>query len=127
MPQVRSNGLIVFVPKYGIEGPVYLDDAAATAAAAGADGGSSGSGAGAGGSSGSGKARRGVGAAPPADSQYVYDEEKQTVHSRDGRLAFTVFDPCAVRICVEEAAGNRRTLVLRLVDRGELPDSERMH
>lgn len=113
---MRSNGLIVFVPKYGIEGPVYLEDAAAAAAAT-ADGGKPADG---------GK-RRGAGAAPPEDSQYLYDEEKQTVRSRDGRLAYTVFDACAVRICVEEAAGNRRTLVLRLVDRSELPASERMH
>jgi exosome complex exonuclease DIS3/RRP44 len=24
MMQVKQNGLVVFVPKYGIEGPVYL-------------------------------------------------------------------------------------------------------
>ncbi len=34
--QVRANGLIIFVPKYGIEGPVYLvgKDASAEDAAA---------------------------------------------------------------------------------------------
>ena len=26
--QVRTNGVVVFVPKYGIEGPVYLTDKA---------------------------------------------------------------------------------------------------
>lgn len=103
--QVRANGLIVFVPKYGIEGPVYLDDGKP---AAEGDGGSSST-------------------AAAADGAYVYDEEKQSVRSADGSVAFTVFDPCAVRIAVEEAAGNRRQLVLRLVPRSELPEAERMH
>ncbi|KAI3428619.1 hypothetical protein D9Q98_007442 [Chlorella vulgaris] len=108
--KVRANGLIVFVPKYGIEGPVYLDDDAA--ANGGADGG--------------GKKKKSA-AAAAADSAYVYDEEKQTVRSKDGGAHYTVFDKCAVRICVEEATGNRRQLVLRLVPRGELPASEQMN
>ncbi len=32
--QVRANGFIVFVPKYGIEGPVYLVEKGADAEAA---------------------------------------------------------------------------------------------
>ena len=71
-PQVRANGLIVFVPKYGIEGPVYLEDsAAAAAAAAAADGGAA-----PGGSRGGGKGK-GAAAAAAAESSFVYDEEKQ--------------------------------------------------
>lgn len=115
--KVRANGLIVFVPKYGIEGPVYLEEAAAAAAAV-ADGG------GASGGAGGGSRKKVVSA---ADSNYVYDEEKQTVRSKDGGTHYTVFDKCAVRICVEETHGNRRHLVLRLVPRSELPASEQMH
>ncbi|KAL4433106.1 hypothetical protein ABPG77_006533 [Micractinium sp. CCAP 211/92] len=115
--KVRANGLIVFVPKYGIEGPVYLEEAAAAAAAA-ADGPGSSSG-------GAGGRRKGGAAA--ADSNFIYDEEKQTVRSKDGSTHYTVFDKCAVRITVEEAQGNRRQLVLRLVPRSELPAAEQMH
>lgn len=68
--QVRANGLIVFVPKYGIEGPVYLEDSAAAAAAAAADGG-------AGPSSGSSRKQGAAAAAAAAESNFVYDEEKQ--------------------------------------------------
>lgn len=69
--QVRANGLIVFVPKYGIEGPVYLEEAAAAAAAA-ADGPGSSSG-------GAGGRRKGGAAA--ADSNFIYDEEKQASYA----------------------------------------------
>ena len=81
MSQVRSNGLIVFVPKYGIEGPVYLDDAPPADGANGASGSSSSGG-------GVGGAARRKGGAPPADSNFVYDEEKQVstgVNSTRGR------------------------------------------
>lgn len=52
--QVRPSSLIVFVPKYGIEGPVFLEDEAAAAAASG---------------------RAAAGSA--VDSAYIYDEDKQ--------------------------------------------------
>lgn len=41
----------------------------------------------------------------------------------------TLLDPLCRprRITVEEAQGNRRQLVLRLVPRSELPPSEQMH
>lgn len=51
----------------------------------------------------------------------------QTVRSKDGATAYTVFDKCAVRIAVEEGAAGRRSLVLRLVPRSELPESELAH
>lgn len=128
--QVRANGLIVFVPKYGIEGPVYLDDDDDAAAAAADGGGGEGPGSTASGAHSAGgrpgQGRKG-GAAAAADGKYVYDEEQQTVRSRDGATRYTVFDKCAVRICVEEAAGNRRQLVLRLVPRSELAAAEQMH
>ena len=91
--QVRANGLILFVPKYGIEGPVYLTGKDAVAADA---------------------------------AEYVLDEAKQTVSSRDGRTRHTVFDKTAVRISVEETTGRRQQLRLALVPRSELPESERM-
>ncbi|KAK9823835.1 hypothetical protein WJX72_005833 [[Myrmecia] bisecta] len=114
--KVRSNGLIIFVPKYGIEGPVYFTpkDAAASA---------------------KGGARAAIpkqpvsaaaaGSAPP-ESEYILDEEKQTVTSPDGKVCYTIFDKAAVRIAVEETHGQRRHLVLTLVDRNELPESEQM-
>lgn len=58
---------------------------------------------------------------PSLQLQYVLDEEKQTVTSADGSVRFAVFDKCAVRIAVEEGAAHRRSLVLSLVPRSELP------
>ena len=58
--QVRANGLIVFIPKFGIEGVVHLTPKEDKNAPS-----------------------------PPA---YKLDEERQTVTSADGALAFTVFD-----------------------------------
>ncbi|KAK9825185.1 hypothetical protein WJX81_004330 [Elliptochloris bilobata] len=110
--KVRANGLIVFVPKYGIEGPVYLTERPVGAAPA--NGAARGPAHGATGTAGS-----------DACSNYILDEEKQTVTSQDGALRFTVFDMAAVRITVAEAAGHRRQLVLELVDRALLPESEK--
>lgn len=105
--QVRANGLIVFVPKYGIEGPVYLTEKPAGAASA--------------------PAAAPAHAAHSADAapDYVLDEEKQTVTSKDGVVRFTVFDMAAVRITVAEGAAHRRQLLLELVDRALLPESEK--
>ena len=93
--QVRANGLIVFVPKYGIEGPVYLEDSAAAAAAADGPAPSSGG------------RKKGAALAPAAaaDSLYVYDEEKQTVRSKDGSTHYTMFDKCAVRCAAVRVGG----------------------
>uniref|UniRef100_A0A383VI63 Uncharacterized protein n=1 Tax=Tetradesmus obliquus TaxID=3088 RepID=A0A383VI63_TETOB len=93
--KVKQNGLVVFVPKYGIEGPVYLTpkDAANNA---------------------------------NATQQFVLDEEKQTVVSTDGSIRFAVFDKCAVRITVEEGASHRRSLLLALVPRSELPGTDQL-
>ncbi|GLC34112.1 hypothetical protein PLESTB_000838700 [Pleodorina starrii] len=114
--KVKANGLVVFVPKYGIEGPVYLTardkNNAATASTSAA-----------GGASGAGASRP---AGQSGQQQFLLDEEAQTVTSADGSVRFALFDKCAVRICVEEGEAHRRSLVLSLVDRGELPESERM-
>ena len=96
--RVKANGLIVFVPKFGIEGPVFLG---------GKPGG------------------EGEGGAAAA-AAFAFDEDKQTVRSASGSVQYTIFDPCAVRIFVEEGAGRRRTLVLELVPREALPAGERM-
>lgn len=96
---------MVFVPKYGIEGPVYLTSKAKE------------------------QQRQNVGASTSAqdkkaDDEYTLDEEKQTVVSKDGSRRFTVFDKSAVQISVVEGTGRRRQLVLQLVDRALLPASE---
>lgn len=96
--RVRCNGLIVFVPKYGIEGPVFLDD--------GKDDGTAGT------DNNNNK------------SVYIYDEERQRVESQDGSVCFTIFDPCAVSIEVEEGVGGRRSLSLKLVDRSMVSEEE---
>ena len=111
--RVKSNGLIVFVPKFGIEGPVFLpaveekDRSQAGPGAAAAVG-----------SRVSGIAKEG--------GAFIFDEEKQTVRNTSSTIQYTIFDPCAVRIFVEEGAGRRRTLVLELVPRAELPETEKM-
>ncbi|CAI5992066.1 unnamed protein product [Closterium sp. NIES-64] len=94
---VRSNGLIVFVPKYGIKGPVYLvpkephkGKAAAVAAANKLDGN-----------------------APSSD--WVVDEKSQTVESKDGKRRFKVLDIVTVHIEVIEPQPNRPKLSLTLV------------
>ncbi|EFJ53011.1 hypothetical protein VOLCADRAFT_55673 [Volvox carteri f. nagariensis] len=114
--KVKANGLVVFVPKYGIEGPVYLTardknnaTLASTSEAAAA----------------AGERLLGHPSARP-QQQFLLDEEAQTVTSADGSVRFALFDKCAVRISVEEGVAHRRTLVLSLVDRSELPESERM-
>lgn len=96
--KVRANGLIVFVPKYGIEGPVFLiskDEKGKKAANAAAE-----------------------------EDNFVVNEEAQSVTSKDGKQKFVVFDKLAVVIEVEETTGRRRQLHLALTDRAELPPSE---
>lgn len=116
--KVKANGLVVFVPRYGIEGAVFL-----TPKEDGKGGGSKGGGGSGGGTGGSGAGGSGSGG---QQQQFVLDEERQTVASADGSVRFSIFDKCAVRIAVEEGAGRRRQLVLALVPRALLPESERM-
>lgn len=105
--QVKANGLVVFVPKYGIEGPVYLTGKAKEQQRQQV------------GVSSSGQAGANV-----AADEYTLDEDKQTVVSKDGSRRFTVFDKAAVQISVVEGTGRRRQLLLQLVDRSLLPASE---
>ncbi|KAL3151102.1 hypothetical protein ABBQ38_012969 [Trebouxia sp. C0009 RCD-2024] len=113
--RVRANGLIIFVPKYGIEGPVYLTSKDASK---GHDRHSSHMQASTTGSSGS--------TADSAQDEFTLDEDKQMVTSKDGQRSYTVFDKAAVKISVEETFGHRRHLKLLLVDRSELPVTEQM-
>ncbi len=121
MLQVRANGLIIFVPKYGIEGPVYLTKKESSK---GRDSRSSSH------VQASTTASNGTTAdsqsASSSQDEFVLDEDKQMVVSKDGRRSYTVFDKAAVRISVEETFGHRRHLQLMLVDRSTLPVSEQM-
>lgn len=92
---MKANGLVVFVPRYGIEGPVFLTDKDGNSLAAGAD-------------------------EQQQQPQFVLDEDKQTVVAADGSARYSVFDKCAVRISVVEGAARRRSIKLALVPRSEL-------
>lgn len=113
---MKANGLVVFVPKYGIEGPVYLTAKAKeqqrqqVGAAASVSGQSS--------------AAAEGNLSLEGQDEFILDEEKQTVVSKDGSRRFTVFDKAAVRISVVEGTGRRRQLLLQLVERALLPASE---
>ena len=105
------------MPKYGIEGPVYLtkkdsiskgQDSRHSSSMQASTAGSTGS------------------TADSAQDEFILDEDKQMVTSKDGRRSYTVFDKAAVRISVEETFGHRRHLQLMLVDRNELPVTEQM-
>ena len=56
----------------------------------------------------------------------AHEHHQPTPDAADGGVAYTVFDPCAVQISVQETTGNRRALLLKLVDRALLPDAERV-
>lgn len=82
--RVKSNGLIVFVPKYGIEGSIMLEEQAV-----------------------------------------ILDEESQILKQKsDGSVLYRIFDRCAVKIRVEEGFGRRKTLMLGLVSRDLLAESD---
>jgi len=110
--RVKANGLIVFVPKFGIEGPVFLSAVD-----------------GAGNSSSKKKVKTSTGTSEDitmSDGAFHFDEDKQVVSNASGSVKYTIFDPCAVKIFVQEGTGRRRTLVLELLPREELPESEKM-
>jgi exosome complex exonuclease DIS3/RRP44 len=91
--QVKANGLVVFVPRYGIEGPVFLTEKEGETAAD---------------------------AQQQQQSQFVLDEDKQTLVAADGSVRYSVFDKCAVRISVVEGAARRRSIKMALIPRSEL-------
>ena len=116
---MRANGLIVFVPKYGIEGPVYLTSKG-NSKTQGASSSMQAS------TTGSNSTSAASTSSDAGQSEFVLDEDKQMVVSQDGQRSYTVFDKAAVKISVEETFGHRRHLQLTLVDRSELPASEQM-
>jgi exosome complex exonuclease DIS3/RRP44 len=117
--RVRANGLVVFVPKYGIEGPVFFDAAERAAKeAAGVGGGAVEAAAGAGAGAAAGAAADAAAAAQAG--AWVYDEEAQSVRSTCRSASYALFDAAAVRISVAEGAGRRRALRLELVPRALL-------
>lgn len=120
--RVKSNGLVVFVPKFGIEGPVFLS---AVDGGEGVDGGVGNTN----NKNNNKKIKTAIGAAEDinmSDGAFHFDEDKQLVSNASGSVKYTIFDPCAVKIFVQEGTGRRRTLVLELVPREELPESEKM-
>ena len=135
VPQVRANGLIVFVPKYGIEGPIYLTKKDSKSSQGGTASSHQSTATGSAASvasithlpsnqtSGGGQNQT---SSSEQDDQFVLDEDKQMIQSHDGQRSYTVFDKAAVKITVEETFGHRRHLQLSLVDRDELPVSEQM-
>lgn len=47
-------------------------------------------------------------------------------YRRDGSTTYRVFQPVAVRICVEEGVGRRSSLALTLTQRDEIGEGERV-
>uniref|UniRef100_A0A0D6QW77 Uncharacterized protein n=1 Tax=Araucaria cunninghamii TaxID=56994 RepID=A0A0D6QW77_ARACU len=88
--KLRSNGFIVFVPKYGIEGPVYL-----TCKEKAKD-------------SQSEKERN-------PGNEWIVDEEKQTVTKIDKSITYRVLQPATIHIEVVEPQPNRPKLQLTLI------------
>ena len=116
------------MPKYGIEGPVYLtkhkkDSSAAQGSPAGSHHSSTASVAS---TSQASKQNPDSNQGLDEEEEFVLDEDKQMILSRDGRRSYTVFDKAAVKISVEETFGHRRHLQLSLVERSELPPGEQM-
>lgn len=94
--KVQSNGLVVFVPKYGIEGPVYFHEKEGKAARK--DGKSS------------------VEVTEDKEVGWLLNEETQTVSSLEGHKVFKVLDKVYVHIEVVEPQPGRRKLELTLID-----------
>eukprot|EP00899_Mesostigma_viride_P029003 jgi/Mesvir1/9288/Mv04469-RA.3 len=94
---VRANGVIVNVPKYGIEGPVFFNPKDRDAEAS--------------------KGNKGKRPAPAAaeEEDVVVDEEKMMVTARDGSWKLRVFDTVVISISVEEPHPNRPRLKLALL------------
>jgi exosome complex exonuclease DIS3/RRP44 len=109
----RANGLIVFVPKYGIEGPVFFDEDDEDAADAGAPPPKK-------------KAKSAAAAAAPAEEgAWELAADGCSVARRDGGQRFTLFDRVAVRIAVvTSTVARRERLTVRLADLAQLLPGE---
>jgi exosome complex exonuclease DIS3/RRP44 len=106
----RANGLIVFVPKYGIEGPVFFDEEDEDAAGAGAP---------------PPKKKAKAAAAPAEEGAWELAADGCSVARRAGGQRFTLFDRVAVRIAVvTSTVARRERLTVRLADLAELQPAE---
>lgn len=89
--KIRANGLIVFVPKYGIEGPVYLtpkEKAKDSQSGKGSDG----------------------------QIEWIVDQEHQTVTKADKSVTYKVLKAVKVHIEVVEPQPNRPKLQLTIIN-----------
>ncbi|XP_008291591.1 DIS3-like exonuclease 1 [Stegastes partitus] len=89
---IRDNGVLVFVPEYGLKGPVYLRNREGQVAAPGPDGGCDWQ---------SGSVRR--------------HQDQITVSSAGGSATFRLFDHITVRISVHSTSCHADTLNLELL------------
>lgn len=106
--QVRPKGIVVFVPKFGIEGPI------SRLALRGTDG-----------VSGEPTTKEDGHQGDLATAGFRCDPAKQTAYGPGGEQ-YTIFDKVAVRISVETLRNNRRRLLLELVDRDLLAAADRV-
>lgn len=119
---VRGRGeLVVFVPKYGIEGVVRLEDAKGNEAEEEEEETKEER------TSNVSSASRLSALFPGVSSPsapFSYDEERQSVFDSRGQRLVRVFDKCAVKVAVQEGVGGRRWLQLQLVERSRIPKDE---
>lgn len=110
--KVRRDGCVVFVPKYGIEGPVEVDAQDDDLA----------KGKGKGNNQAAAAGEAAAAAAPPGGCppRWRFDEARQRVEDarQAGGRAAGLFERVRVRISARESAGRRRRLVLELVGVG---------
>jgi exosome complex exonuclease DIS3/RRP44 len=100
----RANGLIVFVPKYGIEGPVLFDAAD--------DGDAE-------------PPRKRAKAAPGAVTEWELADDGCSVAHRGGGARYTLFDRVAVRLkVVSSAVARRERLSVSLAELSQIQASE---
>ena len=88
--RVKANGVVVFVPKFGIEAPLVFDSAA--------DSGGS-----------TEEEKKGT------KNACVFDEDAMRVTDPSGKT-WTIFDRLHVRIEIEELPARRSRLAIRAVD-----------
>jgi exosome complex exonuclease DIS3/RRP44 len=105
--KVRRDGCVVFVPKYGIEGPVEVEEEEGGGGAVGGGGGNNKAGAG-------GRWRFDEGAQRVEDASGGGGGNAQAASAASAGL----FERVRVRISAREGAGRRRRLVLKLVGVG---------
>ena len=94
--RVKANGVVVFVPKFGIEAPLVFDEGGGGDAASDGD------------------ARAQAEKKKPEDA-CAFDEDAMRVTDPSGKT-WTIFDALHVRIEIEELPARRSRLAIRAVD-----------